>query len=35
MCGIFGYVGEEAEVGQSVIQALKTLEFAGDTTHGA
>ncbi len=34
MCGIFGYVGEEIEVGAAVLQALKTLEYRGYDSWG-
>jgi glucosamine--fructose-6-phosphate aminotransferase (isomerizing) len=34
MCGIFGYVGEETEVGGAVLKALKTLEYRGYDSWG-
>ena len=34
MCGIFGYVGEETEVGDAVLGALKTLEYRGYDSWG-
>ena len=29
MCGIFGYVGEETELGPAVLAALRRLEYRG------
>jgi glucosamine--fructose-6-phosphate aminotransferase (isomerizing) len=34
MCGIFGYVGEEIELGGTVLNALKTLEYRGYDSWG-
>ncbi|HEV2108486.1 MAG TPA: glutamine--fructose-6-phosphate transaminase (isomerizing) [Thermomicrobiales bacterium] len=34
MCGIFGYVGERADVGSMVMQALTTLEYRGYDSWG-
>ncbi|MEA2523884.1 MAG: hypothetical protein QOF73_1111 [Thermomicrobiales bacterium] len=34
MCGIFGYVGEQMEVGGAVLNALKTLEYRGYDSWG-
>jgi glucosamine--fructose-6-phosphate aminotransferase (isomerizing) len=34
MCGIFGYVGEETDLGESVLQALKQLEYRGYDSWG-
>lgn len=34
MCGVFGYVGAESDVGDSVISALKTLEYRGYDSWG-
>lgn len=34
MCGIFGYVGESTDVGNAVLEALKTLEYRGYDSWG-
>jgi glutamine---fructose-6-phosphate transaminase (isomerizing) len=34
MCGIYGYVGEPTDLGTSVLQALKTLEYRGYDSWG-
>jgi glucosamine--fructose-6-phosphate aminotransferase (isomerizing) len=34
MCGVFGYVGKEADVGATIISALKTLEYRGYDSWG-
>ncbi len=34
MCGIFGYVGEEREIGSEVLAALRTLEYRGYDSWG-
>lgn len=34
MCGVFGYVGAESDVGGAVISALKTLEYRGYDSWG-
>ena len=34
MCGVFGYVGVETNVGDAVISALKTLEYRGYDSWG-
>jgi glutamine---fructose-6-phosphate transaminase (isomerizing) len=34
MCGIFGYVGEETELGKTVLDALKLLEYRGYDSWG-
>ena len=34
MCGVFGYVGEQANVGDTIITALKTLEYRGYDSWG-
>ena len=34
MCGIFGYVGEQMELGGAVLSALKTLEYRGYDSWG-
>jgi glucosamine--fructose-6-phosphate aminotransferase (isomerizing) len=34
MCGVFGYVGQEADVGHSILVALKTLEYRGYDSWG-
>ncbi len=34
MCGIFGYVGEEREIGSEVLEALRTLEYRGYDSWG-
>src|SRR3712207_6416169 len=34
MCGIFGYVGERAELGGQVLEALRTLEYRGYDSWG-
>lgn len=34
MCGIFGYVGQETELGQTVLDALKLLEYRGYDSWG-
>ena len=34
MCGIFGYVGEQADVGNAVLSALKALEYRGYDSWG-
>lgn len=34
MCGVFGYVGMESDVGASILSALKTLEYRGYDSWG-
>ena len=34
MCGVFGYVGQETDVGSAVLTALKTLEYRGYDSWG-
>jgi glucosamine--fructose-6-phosphate aminotransferase (isomerizing) len=34
MCGLFGYVGQETDVGDAVLTALKTLEYRGYDSWG-
>jgi glutamine---fructose-6-phosphate transaminase (isomerizing) len=34
MCGVFGYVGPEIDVGETVLSALKTLEYRGYDSWG-
>jgi glutamine---fructose-6-phosphate transaminase (isomerizing) len=34
MCGVFGYVGRESDVGAAVLSALKTLEYRGYDSWG-
>ncbi|MEZ4563791.1 MAG: glutamine--fructose-6-phosphate transaminase (isomerizing) [Thermomicrobiales bacterium] len=34
MCGVFGYVGAETDVGETVLSALKTLEYRGYDSWG-
>ena len=34
MCGIFGYVGDEADTGEMVLTALKRLEYRGYDSWG-
>ena len=34
MCGVFGYVGVETNVGETVLAALKTLEYRGYDSWG-
>ncbi len=34
MCGVFGYVGAETDVGETVLAALKTLEYRGYDSWG-
>ena len=34
MCGVFGYVGAETDVGEAVLIALKTLEYRGYDSWG-
>jgi glutamine---fructose-6-phosphate transaminase (isomerizing) len=34
MCGVFGYVGQESDVGKTVLRALKTLEYRGYDSWG-
>lgn len=34
MCGVFGYVGQKTDVGDSVLTALKTLEYRGYDSWG-
>ncbi len=34
MCGVFGYVGAEGQVGASIVAALKTLEYRGYDSWG-
>lgn len=34
MCGVFGYVGAETDVGEAVLTALKTLEYRGYDSWG-
>ena len=34
MCGVFGYVGEQRAVGESIVEALKRLEYRGYDSWG-
>jgi glutamine---fructose-6-phosphate transaminase (isomerizing) len=34
MCGVFGYVGKESDVGETIVAALKTLEYRGYDSWG-
>ena len=34
MCGVFGYIGAESDVGKTVLDALKTLEYRGYDSWG-
>ena len=34
MCGVFGYVGQETDVGGAILTALKTLEYRGYDSWG-
>ena len=34
MCGVFGYVGQQTDVGESILTALKTLEYRGYDSWG-
>ena len=34
MCGVFGYVGQESDVGETILTALKTLEYRGYDSWG-
>src|SRR5215208_7050428 len=34
MCGVFGYVGQQTDVGSTIITALKTLEYRGYDSWG-
>ena len=34
MCGVFGYVGTEAEIGPDLLRALRTLEYRGYDSAG-
>ncbi len=34
MCGVFGYVGQQRDVGETVLAALKTLEYRGYDSWG-
>ena len=34
MCGVFGYVGQQADVGEAILTALKTLEYRGYDSWG-
>jgi len=34
MCGVFGYVGEQSDVGAAILTALKTLEYRGYDSWG-
>jgi glucosamine--fructose-6-phosphate aminotransferase (isomerizing) len=34
MCGVFGYVGRDADVGGAILQALQTLEYRGYDSWG-
>src|SRR5690242_5435286 len=34
MCGVFGYVGRETDVGGAILAALKTLEYRGYDSWG-
>ena len=34
MCGVFGYVGQDTDVGEAVLSALKTLEYRGYDSWG-
>ena len=34
MCGIFGYVGKEDNVGEMILKGLKTLEYRGYDSWG-
>ena len=34
MCGVFGYVGQQTDVGGAILAALKTLEYRGYDSWG-
>jgi glucosamine--fructose-6-phosphate aminotransferase (isomerizing) len=34
MCGVFGYVGQQSDVGETILAALKTLEYRGYDSWG-
>src|SRR5215217_392056 len=34
MCGVFGYVGDQTDVGDAILTALKTLEYRGYDSWG-
>ena len=34
MCGVFGYVGQQSDVGETILTALKTLEYRGYDSWG-
>jgi glucosamine--fructose-6-phosphate aminotransferase (isomerizing) len=34
MCGVFGYVGQQTDVGEAILTALKTLEYRGYDSWG-
>src|SRR5215212_4300671 len=34
MCGVFGYIGQQADVGKAILTALKTLEYRGYDSWG-
>ena len=34
MCGVFGYVGQQSDVGAAILTALKTLEYRGYDSWG-
>jgi glutamine---fructose-6-phosphate transaminase (isomerizing) len=34
MCGVFGYVGQQTDVGETILTALKTLEYRGYDSWG-
>ena len=34
MCGVFGYVGKQSDVGETIVTALKTLEYRGYDSWG-
>ena len=34
MCGVFGYVGQQTDVGDAILTALKTLEYRGYDSWG-
>jgi hypothetical protein len=34
MCGVFGYVGQQTDLGDTILTALKTLEYRGYDSWG-
>jgi glucosamine--fructose-6-phosphate aminotransferase (isomerizing) len=34
MCGVFGYVGQQSDIGETILTALKTLEYRGYDSWG-